>query len=522
VTGQLVLRGGTVVDGTGAPAALLDVVISDGLIVAVAPAGADYGADVQVVDCAGWVVAPGFIDIHAHSDLTRLAYPDAATRVTQGVTTEVIGNCGLTPVPVRPGGHRAFRPVIGPIDVVPEVELGWTSTAGFLDALEDTPGATNLVPLIGHGSIRYAALGPDPAAARQGDLDLMAGLLRDALDAGCWGMSLGLMYAPGELSDRVELQRLAAELAARGALLTAHLRAYDAGRLPAAVDEVVSLAAEAGAGLEISHLRSLRDPAGEGLARAIDRLEAAVDVEADAYPYLAGHTTLLQLLPDRLRGQGVASIVEAARKDPGSVADAVRSAGAVDPAAVMVAKGGAGGAPEVGQTLDSLAAPAGGDWAQVIEDLVRRYDGNVDVIVVGTRPADALRALAHPLVSVASDGVALSLGHTANLPHPRSIGTFPRAVAELRAAGLPLEEIVRKMTSKPASRMGLAGRGVIAPGNIADLVVFAPDQMKDNASYTRPLVPPSGVRDVFVSGQPVLRAGSPTGLRPGTVLRRAA
>jgi N-acyl-D-amino-acid deacylase len=176
----------------------------------------------------------------------------------------------------------------------------------------------------------------------------------------------------------------------------------------------------------------------------------------------------------------------------------------------------------VGRTLAELAAGSGGDWALTAEDLIRRYDGNVDVIVVGTRPQDALRALAHPLVSVASDGVSLSLEHSANLPHPRSIGTFPRAVGELRAAGLPLEDIVRKMTSKPARRMGLAGRGVIAPGNVADIVVFSPEQMRDNASYTRPLMAPSGVRDVLVSGQPVLAAGVPTGLRPGTVLRRSA
>jgi N-acyl-D-amino-acid deacylase len=521
LTGRLVLRDGTVIDGTGAPAAGLDVVIADGLIEALGPRGAAQGADAQVVDCAGWVVAPGFIDIHAHSDLTRLRYPDAATRVLQGVTTEVIGNCGLTPFPLPPGDRGAFRAVIGPIDVVPDVDLAWRSTAGFLDALEAVPGATNLVPLAGHGSIRYAVLGASPAIPNECELNLMAALLRDALDAGCWGMSLGLMYAPGELSDRGELRRLAREVAARGALLAAHMRAYDAERLPAAVDEVVSLAAEAGTGLEISHLRSLRDPDGSGLDHAIALIEAAADVEADAYPYLAGHTTLLQLLPEYLRGRGIADIVAAAR-NPGEIAGALRPAGLIVPEAVTIAKGGAGNAPEVGRTLAELAAGAGGDWALTVEDLIRRYDGNVDVIVVGTRPQDALRALAHPLVSVASDGVSLSLEHSANLPHPRSIGTFPRAVGELRAAGLPLEDIVRKMTSKPARRMGLTGRGVIAPGNVADIVVFSPERMQDNASYARPLVPPSGVRDVFVSGRPVLAAGVPTGLRPGTVLRRSA
>lgn len=175
------------------------------------------------------------------------------------------------------------------------------------------------------------------------------------------------MYAPGELSSRHELEVLAAQLGSREALLTAHLRAYDATRLPAAVSEVTSLATSAGCGLEISHLRSLRDPDGAGLARAITLIEAATntgaDVEADAYPYLAGHTTLLQLLPDELRGQGVESIVAAAANSPGAIAGAVRSAGTISPEAVMIAKGGAGAAPEVGLTLSGLGAGSGGDWA---------------------------------------------------------------------------------------------------------------------------------------------------------------
>lgn len=523
LTDRLILRGGTVVDGTGAPPADLDVVVAGGVIAALhGPGGATESPGARVVDCTGWVVAPGFIDIHAHSDLTRLRYPDAATRVLQGVTTEVIGNCGLTPAPVPPCGHDAFRGVIGTIDVAPGVDFSWTSTADFLDALDAVPGATNLVPLIGHGSIRYAVMGASAATASDRELDMMTGLLHDALDAGCWGMSLGLMYAPGELSDPGELRRLTGKVAARGALLTAHMRAYDAERLPAAVDEVVSLAAQAGTGLEISHLRSLRDQDGSGLERAVTLIEAADEVEADSYPYLAGHTTLLQLLPEHLRGRGIADIVATAFHDPGGIASAIRQAGSIVPENVTVAKGGPGIAPEVGQTLAELAGESKGDWTLAIEDLIRRYDGNVDVIVVGTRPQDSLRVLAHPLVSVASDGVSLGLEHAANLPHPRSIGTFPRAFDELRAAGLRLEEIVRKMTSKPAKRMGLTSRGVIAPGKVADIVVFSPEQMKDNATYSSPLVPPSGVRDVFVSGQPVQLSGTRTGLRPGSVLRRGA
>jgi N-acyl-D-aspartate/D-glutamate deacylase len=518
----LILRGGTVVDGTGAPPAGRDVVVAGGLIRSLHPRGETEIPGAQVIDCTGWVVAPGFIDIHAHSDLTRLRYPDAATRVLQGVTTEVIGNCGLTPAPVPASDRDAFRAVIGTIDVAPDVEFSWTSTADFLRALDAVPGATNLVPLTGHGSIRYAVMGARAAVASNRELDMMAGLLHDAFDAGCWGMSLGLMYPPGELSDRAELRRLTGIVAGRGALLTAHLRAYDAERLPAAVEEVVSLAARAGTGLEISHLRSLRDPDGSFLERAVTLMEAADDVEADSYPYLAGHTTLLQLLPSQLRGRGIAGIVAVAARHPGEIASAIRQAGSIVPEDITVAKGGPGTAPEVGRTLAELGREANGDWALATEDLIGRYDGNVDVIVVGTRPQDALRALAHPRVSIASDGVSLGLEHAVNLPHPRSIGTFPRAVSELRAAGLRIEEIVGKMTAKPAKRIGLAGRGVIAPGKVADVVVFSPEQMKDNATYTRPLTPPSGVRDVFVSGQPVLLSGTQTGLRPGSVLRRGA
>jgi N-acyl-D-amino-acid deacylase len=518
---ELVLSGGQVVDGTGAAPVPGDVLVSGGRIVDIVTPGTIV--DARMLDVTGLMVSPGFVDIHTHSDLGRISYPDAATRALQGITTEVIGNCGLTPVPLSPvpGSLAEFRTIIGPIDTIDDLEFTWSSTGEYLDVLDATPGATNLVPLLGHGSLRYAAMRLATNAASTEQRALMEHTLHTALDQGFWGMSLGFMYAPGEVSDAGELHGLISVLHDHDrALLTSHLRAYNNEGLAAAVSEALELAAVGGVPLEISHLRSINDD-GSAIARAFELLEATdVDVEADAYPYLAGHTTLLQLLPAELRGRGVGEILALARTGPGSLADALRSARAFDASAITIVRA-APGAPEVGHSLDEFESITE-DWAAIAERLLVAASGNVDVIVVGTRLEDGARVLRDPLVSIASDGSALSLEHSASVPHPRSIGTFPRAFRELLDAGLPLGEVVRKATSKPAARMGLGDRGMIAPGKIADLVVFDPATIADRATYASPLVPPTGVRDVIVAGTPVVSGGTPTGERPGRLLRRHA
>lgn len=515
---DLVVRGGSVVDGTGAGPVPADVLITDGRIVDIVAPGRDY--DSRIVDATGLTVAPGFVDIHTHSDLSRISYPDAASRALQGITTEVIGNCGLSPVPLSPaaGSLAEFRTIIGPIDTIESLPFTWSTTGEYLDVLDATPGATNLVPLLGHGSIRYAAKQLATDAATADERAAMQRTLAAALDEGFWGMSLGFMYAPGEISDAAELHALVDVLRDHSALLTAHMRAYNHEGLPAAIAEVLALAG--GVGLEISHLRSINDD-GTAIERAFELLDATtVDVEADAYPYLAGHTTLLQLLPADLRGTGVASILALAHDKPGSLAEALRSVSAFEPSAITIVRAAPGSA-EVGHTLEELQS-VGEDWAAVAERLLVAASGNVDVIVVGTRPEDGARVLRDPLVSIASDGSALSLEHAASVPHPRSIGTFPRAIRELLDAGLPLGEIVRKATSKPARRMGLTDRGVVAAGYVADLVVFDAQHIADLATYANPLVPPAGIREVIVAGTPVVTDGIPTGDRPGRLLRRQA
>jgi N-acyl-D-aspartate/D-glutamate deacylase len=465
------------------------------------------------------VVAPGFVDIHTHSDLTRLVYPDAATRALQGVTTEVTGNCGMSPAPM-PEKLSELRGIIGPIDVCPDVEFAWTDMAGYLDVMSTSDGATNVVPLLGHGTLRQWAAGAGAQRLDGSALKRMTSCVDEALDLGFWGLSLGLMYAPGELAAPDELVELASVLARRDALMAAHMRAYGAPTVLDAVSEVAAVVRASGVAFEISHLRTIGDVACESMNRVfafLDDLDC--DIEADAYPYLAGQTTLQQMLPAALRSTGTEAILATLRSDRAAVAARLVQQ-PVDAANITIARTGDTPTSSVGRTLRELAEESGRDWAGVVLDLLLEFDGAVDIIAIGSTVEDTVRSLSDPRVSIGSDGVSLDLSHSANLPHPRSIGTFPRAIRMLLDHGVSLEAAIHKATGKPAARVGLADRGRVSPGLAADLVVLSVPELADNATYLKPLVPPSGVRDVFVAGAAVVRSGVPTHCRPGRLIRR--
>lgn len=517
-TPRIILVGGTVVDGTGSAPRVADVVIEGNRIREVAARHEAVSHDgAEVIDCDGLVVAPGFIDIHTHSDLSRLHYPEAETRVVQGVTTEVTGNCGMSPFPVT-SDPAELRSIIGPIDVCPEVEITWTGLDDYLELLENTPGGTNVAPLIGHGSLRQWALGSTTVTATADDLERMRDELARCLRAGIWGMSFGLMYAPGELADRRELSFLATEVARQGGFVSAHMRSYAAEELLDSIKEIADVVRDSGVGFEISHLRSIGDQNAAMMNAAFEYLaDSGLDIEGDAYPYLAGHTTLLQLFPPEIRGLGTEAVLASILNDPAKAAEDLRGRGTSGDA-ITVAKAAVEGYQ--GLTLQEAAQRAGTDWAHVAVELLIKSQGAVDVIVVGSTTEDTMRSLADPRVSIASDGVSLSLSHSANLPHPRSIGTFPRAIAELLDHGLPIEAVIHKATGKPADRMGMSDRGTLTGGNAADVVVFDRATIRDNASYSNPLIPPSGIQHVIVNGKFVLRNTAFTGQRPGQVLRK--
>lgn len=509
-----VLRGGLVADGSGRDPFPGDVVIAGERIEAVVPARErpHGGYDGEIVDCAGRIVAPGFVDIHAHSDLSLLAYPGNESRITQGITTEVVGNCGMTPAPVGTNPSGLAR-VVSTIDVTPDLEWTWTDVAGWLEALESCPTATNVAAQVGHGSARFAVAGNGTAPLERDQLAALERELRNAFDAGVVGVSVGLMYAPGEAADAEELAAVARAVAAHDGVLSAHLRDYRTGALRRSIDELADAVGGPGARLQISHLRGLGG--GDGFPDALAHLEelrASRDVAADAYPYVHGHTTVIQLLPSRLRAAGPDVVVEACLTDPAGVAAQLQGAG-YERAQIILMK--ASNTPEaVGRDLTDVE---GDPWRWLVDVLVANR-GLVDVAVESGSWHDVDLALGTPWVSVASDGTALDRSHRASAAHPRSWGAFSAGYRRLRAGGASIGEAVRRLSTAPAARAGIASG--IARGHRADLIVFDDRTFDSAATFGRPAQPSAGVAHVYVNGTAVIESGRLTGARPGRLIRK--
>ncbi|GEK80167.1 N-acyl-D-amino-acid deacylase family protein [Agrococcus baldri] len=511
---RTVLTGGLVADGLGGDPFLGDVVIVGDRIDAVvaAPERPTGGYDAEIIDCTGRVVAPGFVDIHCHSDLSLLAYPGNESRVTQGITTEVVGNCGMTPAPGNADVDGLAR-VISTIDVTPDLEWSWSDVAGWLQALDDCPTATNVAAHVGHGSARFAASGTSTAALDGSQLSALEREVQEAFSAGVVGASLGLMYAPGESAGAEELAAVARIVAAHDGVLSAHLRDYRTGALRRSIDELAGVAGDGGPRLQISHLRGVGGAGGfaEVLAH-LETLRESKDIAADAYPYVHGHTTLLQLLPSQLRAAGPDAVVEACQADPAAIAGLFEASGyRRDQIIVMKAAG----TPEaVGRDLtDSDGDP----WRWLV-DLLIANRGMVDVAVESGLWSDVDLTLATPWVSIASDGTALDRTHRASAAHPRSWGAFSAGYRRLRQHGTPIGEAVRRLSTAPASRVGITSG--IRRGHRADLVVIDDLAFDAAATFAQPAQPSVGLDHVFVNGSAVVASGRPTGARPGALIRK--
>lgn len=504
---RTVIANGTVVDGSGGDPFLADVIISGDRIEAILASGVRPRTpyDAVVVDATGLVVAPGFVDIHCHSDLTRFAYPGHESRVTQGITTEVVGNCGMSAAPVG-ADPVGLSSLIATIDVTPETPRKWNTVNEWLEALDQADAATNVAALVGHGSARHAAA---RGTGEVPSIGSVAREVRDALEAGCVGASLGLMYAPGESADPAELQAVGLEVVRAGGLLAAHLRDYRASSLRSSVEEVVN--ASAGARVQISHLRATSAEPGfdESLA-FVEEMRTSLDVAADCYPYVAGHATLIQLLPPTLRARGPRAILEMGN-DSSLLAMMLRDAGwRADQIVLMKA----GRSPEaVGETPANHPDP----W-RWLADILLANDGLVDVAVASGFWPDVDNALGRSWVTVGSDGTALSAEHRSSAPHPRSWGAFPAAFRRMRDHGVSLAEAVRRMSVASAERVRVSSG--LTPGAPADVVVFDEISFDSTATFADPAKPSVGLAHVYVNGSAVLSFGAPTLARPGRLRRR--
>ena len=521
--GELLLAGGLLVDGTGAPARRADVRVVDGRVAEIGPELATSG---ERRDVAGAIVAPGFVDIHTHSDLTLLANPSAASKIAQGVTTEVVGNCGLGVAPLPPGADRvAIRAGVSYLDLDPDVEWAWSDVDTYLRVVTDAGPALNVATLVGHLPLHAGVVGFTDAPATDEQRRRMAGLLGEALDAGALGLSTGLVYAPLTFAGEAELTELAAVVAARGKVFTWHVRSYDDGLLPS-VTQAVDVARRTGCRTQISHLAAVGRRNWGAVRRALDLVDdanaAGVTVGVDIYPYLHGSAPLVQLLPPDVQEGGADAL--RTRLGSASVRSAIRAAWTDRPTtwAEITVSWLPDGAPTglVGVTIAAIAADRGQHPDDTALDLLAEYGSSV-LMVAGGRSEDDLRAvLEHPAAVVASDGLALDRDGVTGRgrPHPRSFGCFPRYLA--RYVGSDLPAAIARCTSAPAAIVGLADRGVLRPGRPADVVVLDPSRLVDRATFTEPQQYPDGVDLVLVNGQAVVDAGRPTGVRSGQVLRR--
>ncbi|TCN37701.1 N-acyl-D-amino-acid deacylase [Kribbella orskensis] len=517
------ITGGLVLDGTGAEAVAATVLVDDGRITGLLPAGAELPPGREVIDAGGNIVAPGFIDLHSHADFSMEAGPEAVTQLYQGVTTLVTGNCGWSPFPITDLDQmRAGTAFLAP-------ENSWSSqdSGGFADVLDGAGLAINIALQVGHSALRLAVLGGAERAPSEAELEQMKALLRDAAEQGAVGFSTGLIYAPGTFAEPSEVAALVATAAEYGLLYSTHIR-NEGVRLLEALDEAIEAARAGGAMLQVSHLKAM-GPANHGKVHAaLERMDEAradgVDVACDVYPYTASSTTLTARLPTWTMEGGNAGLLArlADATERTKVLDAVREQAILDPDNVVIASLPPGRYVDCrGLNLAEIGRRDGVDGAEAALRVLENHQAAVSVVNHGMSEDDVVAVLRHPWTSVASDGWILRAtgeGH----PHPRSFGTFPRVLGRYARdeAVLTLPEAVRRMTSLPASRLGLDDRGVVKPGAVADLVVLDPERVADRSTYDEPWQLSVGIEHVLVAGEPVLRDGVPTANRPGRVLRK--
>ncbi|MGW2119520.1 N-acyl-D-amino-acid deacylase family protein [Streptomyces zhihengii] len=519
---DLLITGGTVIDGTGAAPRRADVAVRGDRVVRVGDPEPDARA-VTTLDATGLTVTPGFVDLHSHADFSVLAMPDAEACLRQGVTTLVTGNCGLSPFP-NPAAEVPADPAPGTLG-----GGGWADLDAFAAAVDAARPAVNIAPLVGHGALRTAVTGAARTPAGPAELDAMRALLATAAEQGAFGMSTGLIYAPGSFAGTDEITALATEAARRGLLYATHMR-DEGDKVTEAVEEALEVARASGVRLQISHLKAM-GPANHGKVRtALALIDAAaaegLDVACDVYPYTASSTRLTSRLPDWAMDGGTDALVERLA-DPGTrarvLADLRPAVGRTFlPEGVVLAMTGPGRySDRIGDSIADIARDEGVEPAEAVLEVLAAHRGEVMIVNHAMAEDDVDTVLRHPGSAVASDGWVLNApgeGH----PHPRNFGTFARVVGHYVRGQrvLELADAVRKMTSLPASRLPLPGRGTLAPGQIADLVVLDPEGVADRATFADPWQYAVGVRDVFVSGTCVLRDGHTTGARPGRTLRR--
>jgi N-acyl-D-aspartate/D-glutamate deacylase len=490
------IRGGTVIDGTGQAPFRGDVWvegdrISEVVIGDKAGRASDRRPGLEI-DAVGKVVCPGFIDVHSHDDLAVIRTPLLPFKVSQGITSVIVGNCGIGAAPTSDAliaelkggpGHRSAA--LGPVE-----DVSWRTFDEYLGAVEKAASAVNVAALAGHNTIRSAVCGEEERAVSAAELDRMAGELAGAMESGAVGLSTGLIYAPGRAAGIDELAELASVAASAGGLYASHMR-DEADHVHESVEEALEIGRRSGCHVHISHLKAAGRKNWGSVPQILEQLATADSATVDVYPYRAASTFLREALA-------------ATGESPLLPSEVVISScpGFVD---------------AEGMTLEQLGEKWGLDQAKTVERLYEMSPTGITSVYFAMSDADVEAVLRFDRAMIGTDGIPYG-----SRPHPRLFGTFPRVFGQYcRDRGFPdLVDAVRRATSLAADTFGLDNRGRIQPSRFADLVVFDPTTIEDVATYTEPNRFARGIDYVITNGRVVWHGGTPSGARPGRVLRR--
>ena len=524
-----IIRNALVIDGSGGPGYEADVAIANGKIVDIAKIAGEAG---RVIDGKGLVLAPGFIDMHSHTDSGLFTNPNAESKITQGVTLELAGNCGFSSAPCLDEPGRAeldsWRKKNG-------IKEDWNTMGEFLDAFEKRSIALNIATLVGHCNIRAAVVGLADRAASPDELDRMRQLASDAMKEGAFGLSTGLIYAPGCFADTNEIIEITKGIAPHGGFYASHMRDERSGLIQA-VEETLNIGRGAGVPVQISHHKACGKTNWGKVKTSLEMIEDArkegLDATADQYPYAATSTSLSIFLPNWAHDGGDKAMLERIRDmRPKLIAHLNRRQGETvegqgDWSNVLISsvRTDANRYCE-GLNIEEIAERRGTPPSDTVLDLLTEENAGVGMVQFAMCEEDIEYVMASDYVMAGSDASARTTSgdHPAGKPHPRAFGTMTRILGRyVRERKVnTLEKAISKMTSMGARKLGLTDRGTIRVGNWADVVVFNPDTVKDQATYKDPWQNSTGIEYVFVNGRLAVEQGQLTGERAGVVLRKS-
>ncbi len=541
---DIIIKNSHIVDGTGAPAFQADIVIDRGRILDLCSVGKTRDINAQtIIDADGMILSPGFIDMHTHSDFSLFLEPRADSKIRQGVTTEVTGNCGGSPAPMIASGRRDFMEYMTGLghlylNELPDKTWNWNTLDDFFTQLLATGSAVNIVPLVGHSTLRSNVMGYKSKFPDKDEMAMMKRLLEIELEKGAFGLSSGLIYHPGAFADANEMEELALIVRKYNGIYSTHMRSE--GRfLFDAVDEAISVADKSGVSLEISHLKC-ETPARWGKAQQVlekigQARKKGLNVNFDQYPYTAYGTGLLEIFPVWAKENGTARMIKVLN-DPAKRRQVIRDM--VDPSCDwdnpmegldwdQVLLSGYTQPENIefnGMSIKDMAQKSDIDPLEAIFKVFCRENGDLNMIVFSMSESDLITILKDPAGMIGSDGCCVSPeGAAGKMPvHPRFYGTFPRILGRYvrEKKVIDLEQAIHKMTGLPAEKLGLKKRGLIKKGMAADLVLFDSKTVKDQADFDDPHQYPTGISHVFVNGKPVVQNFEHTGQLPGQRLVR--